>query len=48
MTDICKGMEKPTKIIGYADDWIIYTSHKLPRIAEVKLKKAADKVIKWI
>jgi hypothetical protein len=47
MTDICKGMEEPTKMIGYADDWIIYTSHKLPRVAKARLKKAADKVIKW-
>jgi hypothetical protein len=31
MTDICKGMEEPTNMIGYVDDWIIYTSHKLPR-----------------
>jgi hypothetical protein len=42
MTDICKGMEEPTKMIGYVDDWIIYTSHKLPRVAEARLKKAAD------
>jgi hypothetical protein len=39
-------MEEPIKIIGYPDDWIIYTSHKLPRVGEVKPKKA-DKVIKW-
>jgi hypothetical protein len=24
MTDICKGMGDPIKIIGYADDWIKY------------------------
>jgi hypothetical protein len=47
MTDICKGMEEPTKMMGYADDWIIYISHKLPRVAEARFKKAADKVIKW-
>jgi hypothetical protein len=41
MTDICKGMEEPTKIIGYADDWIIYTSHKLSRVAEARLKKSS-------
>jgi hypothetical protein len=39
MTDICKEMEKPRKMIGYADDWIIYTSHKLPRMAEARLIK---------
>jgi hypothetical protein len=47
MTDICKGMEEPTKMVRYAEDWIIYTSHILPRVAEARLKKAADKVIKW-
>jgi hypothetical protein len=47
ITDICKGMEDPTKMIGFTDDWIIYTSHKLPRLAEARLKKAVDKVIKW-
>jgi hypothetical protein len=25
MTDICKGMEEPTEMTKYADDWIIYT-----------------------
>jgi hypothetical protein len=34
MIDICKEMEEPTKMIGYADDWIIYTSHKLPKVAK--------------
>jgi hypothetical protein len=27
-------------IIDPADDWIIYISHKLPRVAETRLKKA--------
>jgi hypothetical protein len=47
MPNICKGMEESTKMIGYGDDWIIYTSHKLPRVAEASLEKAADKVIRW-
>jgi hypothetical protein len=46
MTDTCKGMKEPTKIIGYADDWIIYTSHNIPRVAEAR-RKALDKVIRW-
>jgi Ni2+-binding GTPase involved in maturation of urease and hydrogenase len=46
MTDICKGIKEPTKMIGYADDCIIYTSHKLLRVAEARLKKAADKLMK--
>jgi hypothetical protein len=40
-----KEMEEPPKMIGYAEDWIIYTSHKLPRVIEARLKKTADKVI---
>jgi hypothetical protein len=40
-------MEELTKMIGYADDWIIYTSLKQPRVAETRLKKVASKVIKW-
>jgi hypothetical protein len=47
MMDISKEMEEPTKIIGYADDWIIYTNHKLPRVAETKHKNTAEKVMKW-
>jgi hypothetical protein len=47
ITDICKRMEELTKMIGYADDWIIYTSLKQPRVTETRLKKVAGKVIKW-
>jgi hypothetical protein len=46
MINICKGMEEPTKMIGYADDWILNTIHKLLKVAGARLKKAADKVIK--
>jgi hypothetical protein len=42
MTDICKGIEEPTKMIAYADDWIIYTIQKLPIVAEAIPKKAAE------
>jgi hypothetical protein len=38
-------MEEPPKMIRYAEDWIIYTSHKLPRLIEARLTKTADKVI---
>jgi Ulp1 family protease len=42
MTDICKRTKEPTKMIGYV------TNHKqLQRVAEARLKKAADKVSKW-
>jgi hypothetical protein len=39
MTDVCKRMEELTKMI---------TSHKLSRVVETRLKKAADEVITWI
>jgi hypothetical protein len=39
-------LSQPTKMIGYTDDWIIYTSHKQPRVAEARLEKTADEVIK--
>jgi hypothetical protein len=45
MADICKGMDKETKMIGYADD--VNISHKLPMVAEARLKKATTKVEKW-
>jgi hypothetical protein len=28
MAEITHGIEEPIKIIGYADDWIIHTTHK--------------------
>jgi hypothetical protein len=36
-------------VLKYSDpkDWIIYTSLKLPIVAEARLKKAVEKVIKW-
>jgi hypothetical protein len=27
LSEICDGMQEPVKIIGYADDWMILTSH---------------------
>jgi hypothetical protein len=35
------------KIIGYADDWIIHTTHKHERVSVVKLQKAMDKIVRW-
>jgi hypothetical protein len=46
MIEICKGIEEPTRMIGYADDYVPYTRHKQPRIAEAKLKKTTDKITK--
>jgi hypothetical protein len=47
MTTISKGIEEPTRIIGYADDWVIYTSQRTPRMTEKKLQKAANEIVKW-
>jgi hypothetical protein len=47
MAEITHGIEEPIKIIGYADDWIIHTTHKHERVSVVKLQKAMDKIIKW-
>jgi hypothetical protein len=40
-------MGESTKLIVYADEWIVYTGHKIPRVAEARLKKTAEKVFKW-
>jgi hypothetical protein len=41
------GIEEPTRILGYGDDWVIYTSQRTPRMAENKLQKAANEIMKW-
>jgi hypothetical protein len=28
MAKICDKIEEPTKFLGYADDWVLYTSQK--------------------
>jgi hypothetical protein len=40
--EIRHGSEEPIKIIGYADDWIIHTTHKHERVSVVELQKAMD------
>jgi hypothetical protein len=42
MATICKGIEEPTRIVQYADDWVIYSSQRTPRMAEIKLQKGAN------
>jgi hypothetical protein len=46
MAEITHGIEEPIKIIGYADDWIIQTTHKHERVSVGKLQKAIDKIVK--
>jgi hypothetical protein len=47
MVEITHGIEEPIKIIGYADDWIIHTTHKDERVSVVKLQKAMNEIVKW-
>jgi hypothetical protein len=44
MATICKEIEESTRILGYADDWFIYTSERTPRMAENKLQKADHEI----
>jgi hypothetical protein len=44
MATICMGIEEPTRILGYADDWVIYTSQRTPRMTEYKLQKQPMKL----
>jgi hypothetical protein len=46
-TAITHGIKEPIKIISYADDWIIHTTHKHERVSVVKLQKAMKKIVKW-
>jgi hypothetical protein len=38
MAEICRGIEGPTRMFGYADDWVILTSNKTPKTAEARLQ----------
>jgi hypothetical protein len=46
MAEITHGIEEPIKIIGSADDWIIYTTHKHERVSVVKIQKSMDNIVK--
>jgi hypothetical protein len=47
MAEITHGIVESIRIIGYADDWIIHTTHKHKRVIVAKLQKAMDKNVKW-
>jgi predicted ATP-grasp superfamily ATP-dependent carboligase len=48
MSEICDGIhQEPVKIIGYADDWMILTSHKHVRTSENLIQKAMHQITKW-
>jgi Reverse transcriptase (RNA-dependent DNA polymerase) len=47
MSETYDGIQEPVKIIGYADDWMIFTSHKDVRTCETRMQKAMQQIIKW-
>jgi hypothetical protein len=47
MAGITDGIEEPIKIIGYADDWIVHTTHQHQRVAAIRIQKAMNRIIKW-
>jgi predicted ATP-grasp superfamily ATP-dependent carboligase len=47
ISEIGNGIEEPIKILGYADDWILLTSHEHARMSENRIHKAIQKITKW-
>jgi hypothetical protein len=47
MSGIYKNIEESVKMIGYADDWLTYTSQKTQKVAENKLQKATKEIKEW-
>jgi hypothetical protein len=47
MAEICRGVEGPTRMLGYADDWVILTINKTLNTAEVQLQSATNTVSRW-
>jgi hypothetical protein len=47
MTIICKRIEEPTTILGYADNWVIYTIQRTSaQMDQNKIQKAATVIVK--
>jgi hypothetical protein len=40
-------IEGLTRMLGYADDWVILTSNKKPKTADTQLQKATNIVSRW-
>jgi hypothetical protein len=47
MSEKRNGIEEPVKIMVYADDWMILTSHKYVRTSENRILKALHQITKW-
>jgi hypothetical protein len=44
MANICEKIEKPTKILGYSDDWVLNTSRRTAKMAENELQQSTIKI----
>jgi hypothetical protein len=42
MVEICKGIEGPTRMLRYADEWVILTCNKTPKTVEARIEKAKN------
>jgi hypothetical protein len=47
MSQINKNIDSPSKIIDFADDWIIYTRHLSLQTAQTNIQAVVDKISPW-
>jgi hypothetical protein len=47
MSEKCDWIQESVKIIGYADDWMVLTSHKHVRTSEDGIQTAMHQINKW-
>jgi Reverse transcriptase (RNA-dependent DNA polymerase) len=47
MSGITKKIKSPVKILGYADDWVVYTKHRTLKYAQNALQKAMKSIETW-
>jgi ribonuclease HI len=47
LSNIDRDIERPTKTIGYADDWVLYSKAYDVNQAESAMQKALDSIEKW-
>jgi hypothetical protein len=45
--DIAKQVQEPVEIVGYADDWVIYTSDQDMETAQTNIQSALNNLSKW-
>jgi ribonuclease HI len=47
ISDICKSKQPNVEMIGYADDWYVFTSQKHIKDAEPIIQRALDNIERW-